>query len=233
MMPHPFSWLRVVVHALSLSEPGVARARYWIAAAALSLPGLLHSAPAHAAITLRIDQVGADVVVTGTGSANLNGLTANGSASDWSNYLSGVEVYVGPAVISSGSVSLFTGLSGPLTLGTLPTTFEFPDPASSSGDLFGIWTDDGSGVSQLVLPDAYLSGTSLSGTSTYPFLTLASLGLASGQVNTWTWGSGLDADSFTLEVHGNASVPAPAPAPILGALAAFHAARGLRRRQRT
>lgn len=58
-----------------------------------------------------------------------------------------------------------------------------------------------------------------------PNLSLAQIGLTPGQVSTWSWGSGANADSLRLEV-------VPAPAPLLGALAAFRMARGLRRRLR-
>lgn len=186
--------------------------------------------PSLAAITLRVEQIGDKVVVTGSGSANLTALSSPQQDLQWSNYINDLEVYVGPSVAATGNVGLYSGLTGPLIIGSDPTTFEIPDITGSTGDLFGILADDGMGQSFLVLPDGYQSGNSLAGVSTYSFMTLAKLGLTPGQVNTWNWGTGPDADSLRLEVHG--TTPVPAPAPLLGVLAAYRTARNLKRRQR-
>jgi hypothetical protein len=197
--------------------------------AGLILPSFFAPLPGFAAITLRVEQGGADVVVTGSGSANLSSLTIDDPKSNWSNYLTDVEIYAGPDAFLNGNVTLFSGItSGPLAFGTDPTVYEFPASVGSSGDLFGISSDDGTGVSQLVLPAGYLSGSSLSGVSTFPSLTLQRLGLTPGQVTTWGGGSGSDADSLRLEVAG--STPVPAPAPVFGVLATFQMARRLRQR---
>ena len=55
------------------------------------------------------------------------------------------------------------------------------------------------------MPQGYVSGASLSSTSTYNGATLLSLGVTPGTY-TWTWGTGVDADSFTLQI-GPAGVP--------------------------
>lgn len=192
---------------------------------ALGAPFLICSLPSSAAITLRFEQMGADVVVSGSGSANLDALTGAGSSTMWTNYFSETDAYVGPDAFNNGSVSLYSGLSGPTVFGSVPGLYELPVPSGSNGDLFGIQADDGIGQSILVLPDGYNSGDSLKGVSTYQAITLAQLGLTPGQMNTWTWGSGANADSLRLEV-------APAPVPLLGAVAGFRMARTLRRRLR-
>jgi hypothetical protein len=186
---------------------------------------LLHTLPVQAEILLRFDQVGPDVVVTGSGSATLAALLSEGSSANWTNYFRDVDAYVGPDAFNNGSVSLFSGLVGPLVLGSDASVYELPSAAGSGGDLFGIQADDGTGRSLLVLPDGYSSGASLSGVSTFPSRTLAQLGLTPGQTTSWSWGSGASADALRLKV-------VPAPAPLLGVVAGFRLARALRRRQR-
>jgi len=165
------------------------------------------------------------VVITGSGWANTFALTADGTDSSWTNLLTDSQLYAGPDAFSDGSVSLWSGISGPLLIGSDATVFEIP--SSGSGQLFGILANNGSGASRLVLPLGYVSGDSLSGTSTYSGYTLAQLGLSAGQVATWGWGSGSTADSLRLEV-----LPAPAPLPIVGVIAAFTTSARLRRRCR-
>jgi len=202
----------------------------WMHFLVLCLPMVLTPLPSSAAITLRVEQVGPDVVITGSGTANLNGLTFNSDSTFWTNAITDGQVYVGPDVFNDGNVSLYDGISGPLAFGVDPSLYEVPDNVGSSGDLFGILADNGSGVTQLVLPLGYSSNSPLGGVSRFSSLTLAQLGLTPGQLNTWSWGSGVNADVLSLEVADNA--PVPAPAPLLGLGAAFHMARRLRRRQR-
>ena len=199
---------------------------------ALCAASLLSAGPARAIVQLFVQQVGSDVVITGSGSANTTDLTLTGTDNDFTNVLTDTQIYAGPDVASDssgggGDVSFWGGLSltGPLVFGSDPTVIE--NPSSGSGDLFGIIADNFSNASLLVLPVAYSSGASLSGTSTFTSTTLAQLGLTQGQISTWTWGSGANADSLRLEVQG-----VPAPLPIAGAAVAFHRSRRLRRRCR-
>ncbi len=200
-------------------------------AVALLAPALFAPRPASAIVTLRVQQVGNDVVITGSGSANTTGLTPAGTDNDYTNVLTDAQIYAGPAAFGDGSggggdVSLWSNISsGPLAFGSDPSIFE--NPSSGSGDLFGILANNGSGASYLVLPSSYSSGTSLSGTTTFTGYTLASLGLTPGQISTWSWGADATADSLRLEVD-----PVPAPLPIAGAAAVLYRLKRLRRRSR-
>ena len=203
-------------------------------AAALLAPALLAPAPARAIVTLRVQQVGNDVVITGSGSANTNGLTAAGTDNDYTNVLTDAQIYAGPDVSSDtlgggGDVSLWSNITfGPLAFGSDPGVTE--PPSSGTGDLFGIVADNFNntpGAQRLVLPLGYSSGTTLNGTSTFTNITLAQLGFTPGQIDTWSWGAGGDADSLRLEVD-----PVPAPLPIAGAAAVFLRIKRLRRRSR-
>lgn len=126
-----------------------------------------------------------------------------------------MEIYAGPAVFSDGRVSLWNSLSGPAAFGTNSLVLEYPDssPTLSFGDLFGIVTRSNSADIQLVLPISYVSGTSLSGRTTYKDLTYARAGLTPGQTYTWSWGSGSAADSLTLQIGDPIPVPRRSPSP--------------------
>lgn len=192
---------------------------------------LIGAAPAQALVTLKVLQAGPDVVVNGRGSAKTAGLTSMGTEATWTNVLSPVQVYAGPAAFSDGNVSLWSNLSGPSSFGSDPAVFEYPDPGStlSFGKLFGILTSSNPADIRLVLPSTYVSGTTISGRTTYTNVTLAQLGLTSGLTYTWSWGSGPTADSLELQID---PTPVPAPLPIAGAAAAFHSVQRLRRRLR-
>ena len=213
------------------SSPSKARVgASWMHLLPLCLPIVLMPLPSLAFITLRAEQVGPDVVITGSGTANLSGLTFDSLDNSWTNAITDNQIYAGPAAFGDGSVSLYSLITGPSVFGIDPGLYEVPDNGGSSGDLFGILASNVSGVTQLVLPSGYVSNSPLSGVSIFSSLTIAQLGLTPGQLTTWSWGSGLDSDGLRLEVADSTSVPAPAP--LLGLGAVFHMARRLRRRLR-
>jgi hypothetical protein len=162
---------------------------------------LLAAGVAHAGslYTVTLNQVGPDVVATGSGTIDLTGLSSFGSA------FASPELYPTNGIIGTGpssTIDLYSGLSGPFSFGPGSTAF----PISTSGDSvfledFGISIDVTSG---------YVSGASLSSSATYGG-TIASLGLTSGTY-TWTWDSG--ANSFVLDVPAMA-VPEPSTWTIL------------------
>ena len=198
-------------------------------------PLLLAAAPAKALITLKVKQVGSDLVVTGSGSASTAALTAVSTDPAYTNVLTPIQVYAGPAaftgVAPDVAVGLWSGLNGPASFSSESALFEYPDvAATNTGQLFGILTSANLSDIRLVLPLSYSSGASLSGTTTYTNLSLAQAGLAYGQVYTWTWGSNTAAETLRLEIGDTQSVPAPLP--LAGAAAAFRTAQQLRRRSR-
>ena len=198
-------------------------------------PLLLAAAPAKALITLKVKQVGSDLVVTGSGSASTAALTAVSTDPAYTNVLTPIQVYAGPAaftgVAPDVAVGLWSGLNGPPSFSSESALFEYPDvAATNTGQLFGILTSANLSDIRLVLPLTYSSGASLNGTTTYTNLSLAQAGLADGQVFTWTWGSNTTAETLRLEIGDIQSVPAPLP--LAGAAAAFRTAQQLRRRSR-
>lgn len=165
---------------------------------------------AEASMLLSVTQEGGDVVVTGSGSINLSGLTFVENRTNFSNLFTATQLFVGPQT-DAGSVSIWSGLSGPASIGTDDFIIETPDvsSAASFGSLFGIISNDfsgpaGSGNSLLVLPLGYISGAALSGTSRYSGQSLSSLGLTPG-TQTWTIGSGPSADTVQVPPYRHRS----------------------------
>jgi predicted alpha/beta-hydrolase family hydrolase len=79
----------------------------------------------------------------------------------------------------------------------------------------------------LLLPEGYVSGSSIEGTTTWANQTFSSIGLTPGTY-LYTWGAGADADSLTMEIVA----PEPAFGTICGVLVAamalvWHRKRGL------
>ena len=193
--------------------------RALLAAATLAL-----ATASHAAIVITLQQVGANVVETGSGSANLTALTFVGNGTFSGAVIPNVgnsQAIVGPSV--NAPVSIFTGASGPTNFGLGSGAFA----SSGTGAVFGIFQDG----TRLVVPQGYVSGTALSGTSTLNGATFASLGIIAGTY-VWTWGAGATADSLTLNAIA-AAAPVPEPGSALAGMLALGAcAGGLLRRER-
>ena len=143
------------------------------------------------AYIVTLDQVGANVVATGSGPINLMGLTFNGS------FFSSNQAAVtgGGGIIQTGptgfvSADLYSGFSGPASFGTGGVFFA----NTGSGDFVGITS-----MASLVVPQGYVSNTALSDSMTFDNATFASLGLTPGTYE-WTWGTGtgLANQNFTL-----------------------------------
>ena len=165
------------------------------------------SASAEMIITL-VEQ-GNDLVATASGSFNTTDLTLDSSTSGpYIAPVSGVLHLGGDG--SYATRDTFSSISGPSNFGT-----GSGGPASSSsGDFVAlrITTEN-----VIMAPDGYVSGTFLSGTSTWSNMSLANQGITPGSY-VWTWGSGENADSLTLN-----AIPEPATFAFIGisAIAAF------------
>jgi hypothetical protein len=183
----------------------------------------LTSRVSQAGVVITIQQVGPDVVVTGSGSLNLSALTVLaggpfGQDPDLRPF--DAEAIVGTPPPPTGSVNFFSGssLMGPTSFGT-GVNF---DPNSGSGRIFGISGSSG----DVVVPDGYTSGTALgTSTDTYSSTTIngpGGLGLIPGTY-TWTWGSVANgnADSLTVQIGPAGAVPEPSTAILAVSAVAF------------
>ncbi|HWX17005.1 MAG TPA: PEP-CTERM sorting domain-containing protein [Chthoniobacterales bacterium] len=143
--------------------------------------------PAQAGYIVTLQQVGSDVVATGSGPIDLTGLSFK------INFSFAASIEPNNALILTGS-SGFSGtdeysgsFSGPLVFGTGGGTLA----SSASGDFVG-FHDHGF----LDVPTGYISGTALSDSATYNNATFSSLGVNIGTYE-WTWGNGQN-QNFTL-----------------------------------
>jgi hypothetical protein len=153
--------------------------------------------PAQAGYTVTLQQSGANVVATGSGSLDLNPLTTDN------------QFHLGPAggLMNPSSGLIFTGTS-PLIAdyqGTItgPANFGSGGVILSNGGSSGSTVGLNSG-SDVWVPFGYQSGNPLSDMATYNNATFASLGVTPGTYE-WTWGTGVD-QNFTLQI-GPAAVP--------------------------
>jgi hypothetical protein len=177
------------------------------------------ASPALAGYVVTLQQVGGDVVATGSGPIDLAGLSPAGTG----NANTGIVppsgfILTGPAGLVS--FDLYTGFTGPATFGN----GGFTPADSGSGDVVGILVSS----NQLLVPSGYLTSTPLSDSSTYVGQTFSSLGVTPGTY-VWIWGDGGANENFTLNIVAS-TVPEPASAALLGtALAGLLLAGAIRR----
>lgn len=169
--------------------------------------------PAQAGYTVTLQQVGPDVVATGSGAIDLTGLGPPAShgqgvpvspeidAEDWA-----WGIFTGPASSRVDAYDVGT-FSGPGSFGSGGETFA----SSGSGDAVGTFTQIWWGTDQFLwVPRGYRSGTFLSSSATWSGKTFATLGVTPGTY-VWTWGTGPN-QNFTLQI-GEVVSPTPTPTP--------------------
>ena len=154
-----------------------------------------------------LEQVGSDVVATGSGEINLAGFPGSFLTSTASAAIRADPDYI---LLGTGELQGYgLSITGPSSFGSGSGTFA----DLSSGDAVGI-----NGSNTIYLPDGYVSDTALSSSATWDSATFASLGVTPGTY-VWTFGTGAD-QSITLDIV--ASTPLPAALPLfatgLGAL---------------
>ena len=167
--------------------------------------GIRQSAQAGYIVTLQ--QVGPNVVATGSGAINLTGLTFSQSSSlnpglrpHILGVYGGTFILTGP---TSSSVNSYLGGTGPTSFGALFAGVSFA--SSGSGDMVGISVDYWGDV-HIIVPTGYVSGTFLSDSATYNDQTIAILGVTPGTY-VWAWGTGAN-QNFTLQIS---TPPIPGP----------------------
>jgi len=153
----------------------------------IAVTSLFFVRPAQA-YTVRLQQMGANVVATGSGSINLTGLnfTGPGSARTFISAASGI-IFTAPSGVP---LDRYSGFTGPTSFGSGGTFFA----DTGSGDFVGIISSSGAA---LLVPLGYVSGAALSDSMTFDSATFASLGVTPGTY-VWSWGTGLPNQNFTL-----------------------------------
>jgi hypothetical protein len=164
---------------------------------------------ARAGFIATVQQVGSNVVITGTGSLNTTALSVTATGD---SYFAGVNPNFPALNIGAGlggTTELFGGITGPTAFGTCcGVTFE--TASSNTGNIAGI---NNNGGLVLMVPQGYVSGTVFSDSDTFLSETIAGLGITPGTY-TWSWGTGPTADFFELSV--GASTPEPASVVLVG-----------------
>jgi hypothetical protein len=172
------------------------------------LAWLLSVRPALAGYTVTLQQVGPDVVATGSGAIDSNGLTFSQSTTlnaglrpTGGGPLHTAFINTGPI---SSNVDMYYPLTGPTSFGTGGPTAA----SSGSGYMVGILTATYL-PNRLSVPTGYISGTALSGMAIYRGKTFATLGVTPGTY-VWTWGPGAN-QKFTLQILPVNPTPTPTP----------------------
>jgi hypothetical protein len=166
--------------------------------ATASAVAMTAAAPASAALVININQVGNDLVATGSGSVNTTGLVGGG-ANSYSTIIRGTggAVFVGPQRDTVFYQNAFTNTA---SFGNGTDVYS----ATGTGDTFGLYGAFG----YLMLPAGYVSNTALSGTHTYANQTFASAG-----INTGTYVYNIaNGDRVTVNIGVNATPAVPEPA---------------------
>jgi VPDSG-CTERM motif len=163
-----------------------------LATLAIALICGVSAPPAQANYIVTLQQVGPDVVATGSGAFDVTALTLQSSniTGPAANLQPGLGIIV-TGMRANPKVDEYaaSGITGPSSFGS--PGFRLAD--FGSGDQVGISPT----FFGLLVPAGYTSGTFLSDSSTYNGQTFSSLGVTPGTY-VWTWGTGLHADSFTL-----------------------------------
>jgi len=168
-----------------------------LALTAVAVTSLFSVQPAQA-YTVTLEQIGANVV--GTGSGALNFIDLNFDSFLHTNaqinpsggtILTGLQDQVFAEDIYTGSIT------GPTSFGSGGLT----NASSGSGFLVGI----NGALDQVFIPGGITPSQPLPGSATWNNATFASLGLTPGTY-TWTWGTGLPNQNYTL-IIGGAGVP--------------------------
>jgi hypothetical protein len=160
---------------------------------------------ADAAYIVTLEQVGSDVVGTGSRSINTSALTL--SDPDTSS-VAGMAPDAGFMVLGPHSPEdAYSGFTASSDFGG----GGFTSYSSETGSAFLINTSQGF----IGTPVGYASGTAFTSSATWDNTTLAGLGVTDGTY-VWTWGTGTTADSFTLDI-GPTGVPEPASLALLSA----------------
>jgi hypothetical protein len=133
---------------------------------AIAVTASLFSVRPAQAYTVTLEQVGPNVVATGSGAFDLTGLQdpATALAQSLINPFLG-NIITGSSNPPGGACDAYGGaFAGPSTLGGGPQTFA----SNGTGDIAGMLFNGGNPLfTALLVPEGYVSGTALSDSATY------------------------------------------------------------------
>jgi PEP-CTERM motif len=162
----------------------------------------------NAAVIVNINQVGADVVATGSGTLDLSALSAAYTGGGGSPSIAPAWGFVVLGDTPWRHADIWANVNGPSTFGT-----GFGSAADQgTGDGIGVSGDNG----WIYVPPGYISGNSLSASDVWLNSSFKVLGLTEGTYK-YEWGSGNTYDYFTVNINGSPAVPEPSTFLLLGA----------------
>ena len=156
------------------------------------------ASPAPSGFSVTMVESGGNVVVTASGSLNIDDLTLVSAST---GPINGVGLGISNATFIMGTTPVNYAIYGGFT--TTPSNFGSGGgsaPSSSSGDIFGCFYPGGP-PHRLAVPVGYTSGASISSTMTFNSKTFSSMGLVPGTYS-YTWGTGPNADSINVVIGG-------------------------------
>jgi hypothetical protein len=156
-------------------------------------------------VNMTLLEVGGDVVLSGAGTMNTTSLGLLTPYFRGSSIVpSGAQFGCGTAGPGPFNCVVFTGgtITEPANFGTGGQTLG----DSATGDFFGIGFANS--TRRLFVPTGYVSGSFISGATTFNSTTLATLGATPGTY-TWSWGSGANASSIIMTVGTGSVTPTP------------------------
>ena len=164
--------------------------------------------PAQAGYIVTLQQVGSDVVATGSGTLDTTGLAINIEPPFAPGLMQpdAGAITTGPTGFASDSQRAGNLVSGPASFGSGGQTLA----SSGSGDTVGFAV--GQPLFTLIVPQNCMFSSScgpLSDSSTYAGATFASLGITPGTYE-WRWGTGSD-QNFTIRAGSTGPTPTPTP----------------------
>ncbi len=168
------------------------------------LAWLLFVRPAQAGYIVTLQQVGPDVVATGSGAIDLTGLNFLGGDdgpepgilpfAPLRSFGGGASIITGPTPTTMVD-SYYFALSGPAIFGD----GSYRPASSGSGDMVGMVVGSPDFPwDTVIVPTGYVSGTALSDSATYSGASLVTLGVTPGTY-VWKWGTGAN-QNFTLQI---------------------------------
>jgi hypothetical protein len=155
--------------------------------------------------TVNFSEVGPNVVMSASGTLNINDLTFVNS----STFTGPGGLGIDSATFIMGGNGNFSAYSGFTTTASNFGTGSGIGASSGSGDVFGVIFNT-TPPYQLVVPSGYTTGQSITSTQTFNSQTFSSMGLTPGTY-TYTWGSGANADAINVVVGGPSPTPTPTP----------------------
>lgn len=164
---------------------------------------------AQAGVTVTLQEQGADVVMSASGTLNLSALTQGsaGSCDGGIRPTNPVVVSVSPG-FGNPCQSYIGTFAGPAAFGP---GLDLTNTSAGPGEFTVTISPD---TNTLVVPPGYVSGAPVSGTVVFENHDFSSLGVTPGTY-TWTWGTGEDADFFTLNITDAVAPVAAQPVPVL------------------